>query len=804
MLRRSRSSFRLSRLLAAAVAVSAMALGLAAVDPSSAAPAPDVPAPAPQDPGGASVPLTPASMTGVVPARLLDTRGGATIDGAFQGGGALGPQEARSLVVTGRGGVPPSGVGAVVLNVTATQPTASTFVTVYPTGQSRPGTSTVNFAAGQTVANVVIARVGTGGRVELYNAAGSTHLLVDVTGWFPTSDPFTSLTPARLLDTRGGATVDGQGVGGGPLGPGGTTSVTVTGRGGVPTSGVGAVVVNITVTAPSPGGFVVVWPSGQPRPSTSNINFGGAQTVANLAIVRVGTGGRIDLYNDAGTAHVLVDVVGWFDDGSSYGALTPARLMDTRGGLTVDGQFRGAGPVGARRTTALTVTGRGGVPPSGVGAVVVNVTVTAPTSGGFVTVYPDGQARPTTSNVNLVPQRTTANLVVAPVGVDGRIRLYNDAGSSGFVVDVMGWIPGTPLPPSAALGAVSLHHEAVAVVASPSDLAARPGSSLLFVAQRGGTVRRIDPVTGSVSPPVLDLTADLSTQGERGLLGLAFSPDGARLYVSFNTADGTSAIDEFTMAGDDVVLASRRPVLRVAQPAATNHKGGDLAFGPDGFLYWALGDGGGSGDPFGNGQRLTTLLGGLVRIDPSGRANGAYSVPPDNPWAGGGGAPEKWAAGMRNPWRFSFDRTTGDLWVADVGQNAWEEVTFLPAPGRGGGANLGWPHREGAHDFLGGAPPGVVEPLVEYGHGTGRANGCSITGGFVYRGAAIPELQGAYLFSDFCVSTLRGARRVGGGLDTPGFDTVLPSGVVSFGEDNAGELYTLSFGSGAIGRIVRS
>ena len=250
---------------------------------------------------------------------------------------------------------------------------------------------------------------------------------------------------------------------------------------------------------------------------------------------------------------------------------------------------------------------------------------------------------------------------------------------------------------AAPLSTISLHFDQIATATAPSDLTSRTGSPLLYVSERSGTIRTVDPATGAVSAPLIDLSADLATDGERGLLGLTFSPDGSLLYVSFNPADGNSGIDEFTMSGNIVLANSRRTVIRVTQPPEGNHKGGHIAFGPDGMLWWGLGDGGGQGDPYANGQNLNTLLAGMVRIDPSGRAQGGYTVPADNPWAAGGGAPEKWLEGLRNPWRFSFDRTSGDLWIGDVGQDAWEEVDFLPAPTRGRGANLGWSLREGTH-----------------------------------------------------------------------------------------------------------
>ena len=477
------------------------------------------------------------------------------------------------------------------------------------------------------------------------------------------------------------------------------------------------------------------------------------------------------------------------------GAITPTRLLDTR---------TGAAPLGEGRTIGLTVTGSAGIPASGVGAVIVNITATQPTAAGYVTAWPTGQPRPATSNINFGSGQTTANLAVVQVGTNGQINLYNAKGTTHLIVDILAWLPGTQLAASPALAAVPLAFDEIATAQAPSDLASRSGSPLLYVAERGGTVRSVDPTSGAVSEPLVDLSDDLASDGERGLLGLAFSPDGARLYVSFNPSNGNSRIDEFEMSGDTVVVASRRTVIEVSQPPADNHKGGHLTFGPDGMLWWGLGDGGGEGDPFANGQNLSTLLGGMVRIDPSGRDHGGYSVPSDNPWVTIGAAPEKWLTGLRNPWRFSFDRATGDLWIADVGQDSWEEVDALTAPLRGNGANLGWPAREGAHPYQGDAPAGVVDPIFEYAHGDNDANGCAITGGYVYRGNAIPELRGAYLYSDYCVSTLRGIRNSPAGIDAADFGAHLRGdAIVTFGEGPDGELYAASITSGAIGRIVR-
>ena len=383
-------------------------------------------------------------FTPLNPARLLDTRAGRnTIDGQFQGGGAVPAKSSISVTVVGRGGVPASDVRAVVINVTATGPSASGFATVWPTGQTRPLASNLNFTPGQTIANLVIAQVGSGGNVSFYNATGSTDFVADVVGYFTTSATLSAQSPVRLVDSRGGGnTVDGTNVGTGPLGAHGVLSFTVAGRGGIPTNGVGAVVMNLTAVTPTSPGYLTAWPSGTPLPPTSSVNFVPGQIVPNLVIAQVNNNGQVAVFNSAGSTNVVVDAMGWFPMEAELMPVIPARLLDTRaGGKTVDGQFSGMGAVGPASSIDLTVAGRGGVPSSGTGAVVVNVTAINPTHPGFVTVWPTGQTRPVASNLNLTPGQTVANLVIAQVGSGGKISLFNSAGSTGFVADVVGWLP---------------------------------------------------------------------------------------------------------------------------------------------------------------------------------------------------------------------------------------------------------------------------------------------------------------------------------------------------------------------------
>lgn len=342
----------------------------------------------------------------------------------------------------------------------------------------------------------------------------------------------------------------------------------------------------------------------------------------------------------------------------------------------------------------------------------------------------------------------------------------------------------------------------------PVGMAQHPDSDDLYIVEKTGFIRAVrlglayDPV------PVLDLSSEVSGGLEQGLLGLAFSPDGEFLYVNLTDTSGDTHVLEFAFDDGVAVPESRREVLTVDQPLA-NHNGGTMIFGPDGYLYIALGDGGGAGDPEYNAQDLGTRLGKMLRIDPRGSEAAPFTVPADNPFvpdpddpdADEDALPEIWAYGLRNPWKFSFDRLNGDLWIADVGQNTWEEINLQRA-GSSGGQNYGWNHMEGQAPFSG-RPDGTGEPAdhVPPIHVYGRDNGaCSVTGGYVYRGEAA-ALQGAYLFSDWCEGRLRYLREENGEVVEEGdFGLTVPS-ITAFGEDHDGELYAISLG-GAIFKIV--
>lgn len=349
----------------------------------------------------------------------------------------------------------------------------------------------------------------------------------------------------------------------------------------------------------------------------------------------------------------------------------------------------------------------------------------------------------------------------------------------------------TTEPPNLADARISLTE--VASLVAPTALTSRPGDDAVYIAEKPGRVRALR--NGAVDPTaVLDVTGVVSTGNEQGLLGLAFSPGGENLYVDYTDSSGDTRVVEYAMDGSTADPGSAREILTVGQPFA-NHNGGELQTGPDGMLYVALGDGGSAGDPQGNGQNTSTLLGTILRIDPAG--GDPYGVPADNPFVGAGDSRgEIWVYGLRNPWRFSFDSGTGDLWIGDVGQDSIEEIDYLPADGASG-ANLGWPVFEGSQAFGGGSADNAVGPVFEYDRSNGE---CAVTGGYVYRGSAIPDLVGAYVYGDFCLGNID-ALTVGSGALTAqrSLDANVPS-LASFGEGPDGELYALSL-DGPVYRI---
>jgi hypothetical protein len=386
--------------------------------------------------------LNARSFAPLVPARLLETRSGfrfVTVDHAFQGIGMVPARTVVELPVVGRGGVG-ADAATVSLNVTVTEPQGDGFVTVYPCGGSIPLASNLNYRTGQTVANAVTTRVGTGGKVCLYTQA-ATHLVVDVNGFIPGSlVSLVSVVPARLLETRPGlSTVDHVSEGGGPVPAGTIVEVPVVGRGGVATDAA-TVSLNVTVTEPQGPGFITVFPCGGAVPLASNVNFQAGQTVANAVTARVGAGGKVCLFTNA-TTHLVVDVNAFVPNTvTSIASVLPARLLETRSGpnlLTVDGRFQGAGRVVQGEVRELPVAGRGGVSLDA-STVSLNVTVTEPQTAGFVTVFPCGNVLPISSSVNYTPGTTVANSVISGISTDGKVCLYSSAATQ-LIVDVNGY-----------------------------------------------------------------------------------------------------------------------------------------------------------------------------------------------------------------------------------------------------------------------------------------------------------------------------------------------------------------------------
>ena len=352
------------------------------------------------------------------------------------------------------------------------------------------------------------------------------------------------------------------------------------------------------------------------------------------------------------------------------------------------------------------------------------------------------------------------------------------------------------------------------------------GSGRLFIVEKTGRIKIY--LNSIYQGTFLDLHSKVSTTSEQGLLSLVFPPGysaSGRFYVNYTNLTGDTVIARYQVSADpNLADASSEGVLLTINQPYANHNGGQMAFGPDGFLYIGMGDGGSGGDPGNRAQDPAELLGKILRIDVERAAalipatgsihaffpvvfrsgeNPPYQIPSDNPFINTPGyRPEIWALGLRNPWRFSFDHTTGDLYIADVGQDAWEEVDFQPA-GDPGGQNYGWRILEGTHCYnpsSGCVPPlAYAAPAFEYPHGTNDSNGCSITGGLVYRGSTYPSMQGIYYYGDFCKGKIWGAAYNSGWQTT--LLTTAPFMISTFGEDETGEIYVADYGNGKIYRI---
>ncbi|MES2262896.1 MAG: PQQ-dependent sugar dehydrogenase [Pseudomonadota bacterium] len=373
-----------------------------------------------------------------------------------------------------------------------------------------------------------------------------------------------------------------------------------------------------------------------------------------------------------------------------------------------------------------------------------------------------------------------------------------------------GTVPPVVMPPVTPPVTLALGVQQVADgLDQPLYLTAPAGDTRQFIVERGGRIRILSG-GALLTRPFLDIGAQVGTAGERGLLSLAFDPKYAQngtFFIYYVDLNGDIAIDRMRVSPNpdvaDATSATR--LLTIPHREFNNHNGGQLAFGPDGYLYAGTGDGGGAGDPPGNAQNLNVLLGKILRLDVGAAAPSLnYAIPADNPYVNQAGRrAEIWASGVRNPWRFSFDMTEKLLYIADVGQDQREEVDIAPASR--GGANYGWKTMEGTacYNATSCDRTGLTLPQFEYLHGNDNVNGCSITGGFVYRGAVLPELAGHYFYSDYCAGFLKSfAYRDGAVTAAQTWNIGAVGKVLSFGQDGNGELYMLS-DSGKVYRIVR-
>ena len=367
-----------------------------------------------------------------------------------------------------------------------------------------------------------------------------------------------------------------------------------------------------------------------------------------------------------------------------------------------------------------------------------------------------------------------------------------------ILLTILHWTTG----PGRASAVLQTQSIASGLVAPTSITHAGDSSNRLFITLQAGRIVIFNGVR-ILPQPFLDISSLVSCCAERGLLSVAFHPNytaNGLFFVNYTDIQGNTVVARYRVSANPNVArrASEQVILRVQQPFA-NHNGGQLQFGPDGLLYIGLGDGGSAGDPGNRAQNLGTLLGKILRINVNSTL--PYTIPADNPFIGTPGArPEIWAYGLRNPWRFSFDRQTGQMFIGDVGQNQWEEINLQRA-GSAGGENYGWRLMEGRHCFnpsTGCRDSTLRRPILEYNH----TLGCSVTGGYRYRGAGIPELVGTYLFADFCSGRIWGGNPVPGGRWNRALLMDSTARISTFGEDERGEIYFADQGSGSVFRIT--
>jgi RHS repeat-associated protein len=384
--------------------------------------------------------------TALTPARILDTRA-ASRTGVCPGGtcATLGPGQAMTLKVAGQGGVPASGAAAAALSVVVTQPSSSGWLTVWPSNINWPGTSNLNWSANQTVSNLAVVKLAPDGTVNLFNFSGTAEVVIDVSGWYAASDGgpgsgFNPLNATRILDTR---IPQGScpGTGCATIGTDSVLRLQVAGQGGVPASGVAAVAVNLTVTKVTAASYLTVWPSDQPRPAASSMTMAAGQNTAELVMAKVAPDGTVSIYNPNGSADVIADVSGWFaaGSGSSFQALNPARILDTRAGVNTGSCVGPCQSIPSGGALSVHVAGQGGVPDAGATAVAVNVTVLNGPNYGFLTLWPIDAARPNAAQLNYAPGQTVANSAIVKMAADGTISVYALAGPVDILIDVHGY-----------------------------------------------------------------------------------------------------------------------------------------------------------------------------------------------------------------------------------------------------------------------------------------------------------------------------------------------------------------------------
>lgn len=494
-------------------------------------------------PKAAADPTVAGGYVATPPLRLLDTRIGLGSSGPVAGGSTL------TVQVTGRGAVPATGVGAAAVTVTVTQPTGAGYVTAYAADAAPPATSNLNYAAGQTVANLVLVPVSATGAIALHvRGSGTVQVLADLAGYYtsgPASDPgsFTPMTPTRLLDTR-----TGLGARAGPVAGGSTVALQVAGAAGIPATGVGAVALTVTVTQATGGGYVTAFADGTTLPYASNLDFGPGQTVANLVVVPT-SNGVVDLHVAAsGTVQLIADVAGYYLDGTpsgagSFAATTPTRVLDTRTGLGA-----AAHPVTGGTPIPIQVAGVAGAPATGLTAVALTVTVTQPSAGGFVTAVADGAGEPDTSNINFIAGQTVANLVIAPVAADGKIDLdVSTRGHVEVIADMDGYYLGPPADTTPPGPVTALTVSATETTASLSwqDPAAPDLQGIMIRRLTGGTPPA-GPASGTLIaslPPTAtsytDTTVDPQTVYSYAVFSYDAEPNYSAASVSATTASLT-------------------------------------------------------------------------------------------------------------------------------------------------------------------------------------------------------------------------------------------------------------------------